>query len=63
MDPAQADMLVAFIAAIGTPFYILFGWLSDHIGRRYLILAGLIIPVVTYFPLFHMLTQSANPAL
>lgn len=63
MDAAQADTLVAVSLLIGTPFYIFFGWLSDRIGRRYLILAGLIIPVVTYFPLFHMLTKSANPAL
>jgi len=60
---AQADTSVAVSLLLGTPFYILFGWLSDKIGRRYLILAGLLIPVVTYFPLFHMLTQSANPAL
>jgi MFS family permease len=63
MDPAQADMLVAVSLLVGTPFYIFFGWLSDKIGRRNLILAGLLIPVLTYFPLFHMLTQSANPAL
>ena len=63
MDAAQADMIVAISLLIGTPFYILFGWLSDKIGRRYLILGGLLIPVLTYFPLFHMLTQSANPAL
>ncbi len=63
MDPAQADTLVAISLAVGTPFYVFFGWLSDKIGRRYLILVGLLIPVLTYFPLFHMLTQSANPAL
>jgi MFS family permease len=63
MDPAQADTLVAMSLVIGTPLYIFFGWLSDKIGRRYLILAGLLIPVLTYFPLFHMLTQAANPAL
>jgi MFS family permease len=63
MDAAQADMVVAVSLLVGTPFYIFFGWLSDKIGRRYLILAGLLVPVLTYFPLFHMLTQSANPAL
>jgi MFS family permease len=63
MDPTQADMLVAMSLLVGTPFYIFFGWLSDKIGRRYLILAGLLIPVLTYFPLFHALTQAANPAL
>jgi len=63
MDPAQADTLVALSLIIGTPFYIFFGWLSDKIGRRNLILAGLLIPVLTYFPLFHALTQSANPGL
>lgn len=63
MDPAQADTLVAVSLLFGVPFYIFFGWLSDKIGRRYLILAGLLIPVLTYFPLFHGLAQSANPAL
>ena len=63
MDPAQADTLVAVSLLVGTPFYIFFGWLSDKIGRRNLILAGLLIPVLTYFPLFHMLAQNANPAL
>ncbi|RYG36071.1 MAG: MFS transporter, partial [Burkholderiales bacterium] len=63
VDAAQADLLVAVSLLVGTPFYIFFGWLSDRIGRRKLILVGLLIPVLTYFPLFHMLTQSANPAL
>lgn len=63
MDPAQADLLVAMSLLVGVPFYIFFGWLSDKIGRRYLILAGLLIPVLTYFPLFHGLAQAANPAL
>jgi len=63
VDPAQADTLVALSLLVGTPFYVFFGWLSDKIGRRNLILAGLLIPVLTYFPLFNMLTQAANPAL
>ncbi len=63
VDPLHADMLVAISLAIGTPFYILFGWLSDKIGRRPLILAGLLLPVITYFTLFNMLTGAANPAL
>ncbi|MEZ5937454.1 MAG: MFS transporter [Hyphomonadaceae bacterium] len=63
VDAGQANMLVAIALAVGTPLYIFFGWLSDKIGRRPLVLAGLIIPVLTYFPLFHVMTQAANPAL
>ncbi|MBC7047398.1 MHS family MFS transporter, partial [Salmonella enterica subsp. enterica serovar Heidelberg] len=47
----------------GTPFFVFFGWLSDRIGRKPIILAGCLLAAVSYFPLFHALTQAANPAL
>jgi MFS family permease len=48
---------------LGTPIYIFIGWLSDRIGRRYLALGGLALGALTYFSLFHMMTEAANPAL
>jgi len=58
-----AQILVAIALAIGTPFFILFGWLSDKIGRQPIILLGFFLAVVTYFPLFQGITHFANPAL
>src|SRR6266699_3254792 len=55
--------LIGLSLAIGTPFFIVFGWLSDRIGRLKIILAGCLIAAVTYFPLFGALTHYANPAL
>src|SRR3546814_7880590 len=49
--------------ALGTPFFIVFGWLSDKIGRKPIILAGCALAALTYFPAFHMLTTAANPGL
>ncbi|WP_164041030.1 MHS family MFS transporter, partial [Serratia marcescens] len=49
--------------ALGTPFFVFFGWLSDRIGRKPIILAGCLLASLSYFPLFHALTQAANPAL
>ncbi|MEI7672493.1 MAG: MFS transporter [Deltaproteobacteria bacterium] len=48
---------------LGTPFFILFGWLSDKIGRLKIILTGCLIAAITYFPLFGALTHYVNPAL
>jgi hypothetical protein len=44
-------------------FFVVFGWLSDKIGRKPIIMAGLLLAIVTYFPLFKALTWAANPAL
>ena len=55
--------MIAIALAIGTPFFILFGWLSDKIGRKPIMLAGFAIAVVTYFPIFQGLTHFANPRL
>jgi MFS family permease len=63
VDGATANILIAIALAIGTPFFILFGWLSDRIGRKPIILAGCILAALTYFPLFHALSRAANPAL
>jgi predicted MFS family arabinose efflux permease len=63
VDGATANILIAIALAIGTPFFILFGWLSDRIGRKPIILAGCVLAALTYFPLFNALSRAANPAL
>ncbi len=63
VDGATANILVALSLIIGTPFFVIFGSLSDKIGRKPIILAGMLLAVVTYFPLFNMLTNAANPDL
>jgi MFS family permease len=63
VDAATANILVAVSLIIGTPFFVIFGTLSDKIGRKPIILAGMALAVVTYFPLFKALTEAANPKL
>jgi MFS family permease len=55
--------LVGIALLIGTPFFVFFGWLSDRIGRKGIIMAGCLLAALTYFPLFHQLTNCVNPAL
>lgn len=59
--PAQIMIVVAL--ALGTPFFIIFGMLSDKIGRKPIILAGFLLAMVTYFPIFKGITHFANPKL
>ncbi len=59
----NAQIMIVVALAIGTPFFILFGWLSDKIGRKPIMLAGFALAVITYFPLFQGLTHYANPKL
>jgi MFS family permease len=63
VDGATANILIAVALALATPFFVLFGWLSDRIGRKPIILAGCALAAATYFPLFGALTEAANPAL
>lgn len=63
VDGATANILIAIALALGTPFFIFFGWLSDKVGRKPIILAGCALAALTYFPAFHMLTGAANPAM
>ncbi|WP_246663054.1 MFS transporter [Pseudolabrys sp. FHR47] len=59
----DAQIMIVIALAIGTPFFILFGWLSDKIGRKPIMLAGFALAVITYFPIFQGLTHFANPKL
>ncbi|HEY0286726.1 MAG TPA: MFS transporter [Pseudomonas sp.] len=61
IDPQTANLLIAGSLLIGTPFFVLFGSLSDRIGRKGIIMAGCIIAALTYFPIFKALTEYGNP--
>jgi MFS family permease len=63
VDGALTNILVASALALGTPLFLLFGWLSDKIGRKPIILAGCLLAAATYFPVFKALTVAVNPAL
>jgi MFS family permease len=63
VDGATANLFVAASLVIGTPFFIIFGSLSDKIGRKPIIMLGCLLAVVTYFPVFEQLTKAANPDL
>ena len=63
VEGATADLLVACALLLGTPFFVLFGVLSDRIGRKPILMTGLLLASLSYFPLFKLLTQAANPAL
>ncbi|MGB8184712.1 MAG: MFS transporter, partial [Pseudolabrys sp.] len=63
VDYLTAYQLIGLSLIIGTPFFIVFGWLSDRIGRLKIILAGCAIAAITYFPLFQGLTHYVNPDL
>src|SRR5246127_5118210 len=60
---ATAQILIVIALALGTPFFVLFGWLSDKIGRKPIIMAGFLLAAITYFPIFKGITHFANPKL
>ncbi|TAF86980.1 MAG: MFS transporter [Curvibacter sp.] len=63
VDGPTANIMVAISLIIGTPFFIVFGSLSDKFGRKPIILAGCLLGALTYFPVFEALTKAANPDL
>jgi len=63
VDGYTANLLIAWSLLLGTGFFIVFGALSDKVGRKPIILAGCLIAALTFFPIFRMITTNANPAL
>ncbi|MHA4871676.1 MFS transporter [Duganella sp. PWIR1] len=63
IDGASANVMTALSLILATPFFVIFGMLSDKIGRKYIILGGCVIAALTYFPLFAALTHYGNPQL
>src|SRR4051794_18167039 len=63
VDAFTANLLIAWSLLFGTGFFIVFGALSDKIGRKPIILAGCLIAALTFFPIFRMISTNANPAL
>jgi MFS family permease len=63
VDPTAANYMIAASLVLGTPFFIIFGTLSDKIGRKPIIMLGCVLAALTYFPIFKGITKYANPAL
>jgi MFS family permease len=63
LDGLTADALMALALAVSAPAYLLMGWLSDRIGRKPVMMTGAVLGALLMFPLFHLLTEAANPAL
>jgi len=63
IDGPTANILIAIALLLATPFFIVFGALSDKIGRKWIILGGCVIAAATYFPIFKAITHYGNPAL
>jgi len=56
----QSNMIISIALLIGTPFFIVFGWLSDKIGRKYIMMAGMLIAVIAYRPIYTIMYNDAN---
>ena len=63
VDATTAQYMIAAALLLGTPFFVVFGALSDRIGRKPIILAGMVLACATYFPIFHAIAATANPEL
>ena len=63
VDAVTANLMIAAALVIGTPFFVVFGSLSDKIGRKPIIMAGCLLAILTYFPVFKALAEAANPDL
>lgn len=63
VEVATVDMIMLWLTVASAGLYVFFGWLSDRVGRKPVMLAGMVLALVAFFPGFHALTRAANPAL
>ena len=63
VDESSAAVAIGGATLLALPLFVLFGWLSDRVGRKPIILSGCLLAIVTYFPIFHAITEAANPVL
>jgi MFS family permease len=63
VEPATVNLLFVFLASMGAPLYVCFGWLSDRIGRKPVIMGGILAALIGYVPAYHGLAHAANPQL
>lgn len=63
VDPKTVNLLIMGATAVSAPLYVFFGWLSDRVGRKWVLWFGMTLALVAYFPGFHMMSTFANPAL
>jgi MFS family permease len=60
VDDQSAYYIMAVALLLGMPFFVFFGWLSDHIGRKWIIMAGLILAAITYIPIYQAMQSAAG---
>ena len=63
VDPKTVNLLIMAATAVSAPLYVFFGWLSDRVGRKWVLWFGMTLALVAFFPGFHMMARFANPAL
>ncbi|RAN75732.1 MFS transporter [Bacillus sp. SRB_336] len=63
IDATTTQLLIAAALLLGTPFFVVFGWLSDKVGRKPVVLAGCLLAALTYFPIFKGITHYGNPGV
>lgn len=63
VDPKTVNLLIMSATAVSAPLYVFFGWLSDRVGRKWVLWFGMTLALVAFFPGFHMMARFANPAL
>lgn len=62
VDKEQVDSLMFIALMLGTPFFLVFGWFSDKIGRKWIMMAGMLIAIVSYRPIYEKMYQTTNVA-
>jgi MFS family permease len=63
IESSQVDELLGIALLLGTPFFIVFGWLSDKVGRKYIMLGGMLLAILLYRPIYRTMYKTTDLAL